>query len=53
MEWGGWLLRVDDRGEVELDTVQIAAELPRGVFSALRHDAAGFVRETRLATAAK
>ena len=36
-----------------MDTVQISIELPREVFSALRQDPANFVREMRLAAAAK
>jgi predicted HTH domain antitoxin len=36
-----------------MDTVQVSIELPREVFSALRQDPANFVREMRLAAAAK
>ena len=36
-----------------MDTVQVSIELPREVLSALRQDPANFVREMRLAAAAK
>lgn len=36
-----------------MDTVQIVVELPRDVFGALRQDPPNFVREMRLAAAAK
>jgi predicted HTH domain antitoxin len=36
-----------------LDTVQVLIELPRAVLSALRQDPSDFVREMRLAAAAK
>jgi predicted HTH domain antitoxin len=36
-----------------MDTVRVSIELPREVFSALRQDPNGFVREMRLAAAAK
>jgi predicted HTH domain antitoxin len=36
-----------------MDMVQISIELPREVFSALRQDPAGFVREMRIAAAVK
>jgi len=36
-----------------VDTVQISIELPREIFSALRQDPDGFVREMRLAAAVK
>ena len=36
-----------------MDTVQVSFELPREVFSALRQDPTGFVREMRLAAAVK
>lgn len=36
-----------------MDMVQISIELPREVFSALRQDPAGFVREMRVAAAVK
>lgn len=36
-----------------MDTVQISIELPREVFSALRQDPQGFVREMRIAAAVK
>ena len=36
-----------------MDTVQISIELPREIFSALRQDPDGFVREMRLAAAVK
>jgi predicted HTH domain antitoxin len=36
-----------------MDTVQVSIELPRKAFSALRQDPANFVREMRLAAAAK
>ena len=39
--------------EVIMDTVQISFELPRDVFSALRQDPTGFVREMRIAAAVK
>ena len=38
---------------MELDTVRVSIELPRGVLSALRQDPTGFVREMRLAAAVK
>ena len=36
-----------------MDTVHVAFDLPREVFSALRQDPDGFVREMRLAAAIK
>jgi predicted HTH domain antitoxin len=36
-----------------MEMVQISIELPRDVFSALRQDPAGFVREMRVAAAVK
>jgi predicted HTH domain antitoxin len=36
-----------------MDTVHVSIELPREVLSALRQDPDGFVREMRLAAAAK
>lgn len=36
-----------------MDMIQISIELPRAVFSALRQDPAGFVREMRVAAAVK
>lgn len=36
-----------------MDMVQVSIELPREVFSALRQDPAGFVREMRVAAAVK
>jgi len=36
-----------------MDTVQISIELPRNLFSALRQDPEGFVREMRVAAAVK
>ena len=36
-----------------MDTVQVSITLPREIFSALRQDPAQFVREMRLAAAAK
>ena len=36
-----------------MDLVQVSIELPRDVFSALRQDPAGFVREMRVAAAVK
>jgi predicted HTH domain antitoxin len=36
-----------------MDMVQVSIELPREVFSALRKDPAGFVREMRVAAAVK
>jgi predicted HTH domain antitoxin len=36
-----------------MDTVRVSIELPREAFSALRQDPANFVREMRLAAAAK
>ena len=36
-----------------MDTVRVSIELPREVFSALRQDPNSFVREMRLAAAAK
>jgi predicted HTH domain antitoxin len=36
-----------------MDTVHVSIELPREAFSALRQDPDGFVREMRLAAAAK
>ena len=42
-----------DRGEIGMCTVQVSIELPREVLSALRQDPASFVREMRLAAAAK
>jgi predicted HTH domain antitoxin len=36
-----------------MDMVQVSIELPREIFSALRQDPAGFVREMRVAAAAK
>jgi len=36
-----------------METVQVALELPRGVFSALRQDPAHFVDEMRLTAAVK
>jgi len=39
--------------EAVMDMVQVSIELPRDVFSALRQDPAGFVREMRVAAAVK
>ena len=39
--------------EAVMDMVQVSIELPRDVFSALRQDPAGFVREMRAAAAVK
>jgi len=39
--------------EAAMDTIQVSIELPREVFSALRQDPAGFVREMRVAAAVK
>lgn len=39
--------------EVVMDMVQVSIELPREIFSALRQDPAGFVREMRVAAAVK
>jgi predicted HTH domain antitoxin len=39
--------------EAVMDLVQVSIELPRDVFSALRQDPAGFVREMRVAAAVK
>jgi len=36
-----------------MDMVQVSIELPREIFSALRQDPAGFVREMRVAAAVK
>ena len=36
-----------------MEMVQVSIELPREVFSALRKDPAGFVREMRIAAAVK
>jgi predicted HTH domain antitoxin len=36
-----------------MDMVRVSVELPRGVFSALKQDPAGFVDEMRLAAAVK
>ena len=36
-----------------MDMIQVSIELPRAVFSALRQDPAGFVREMRVAAAVK
>ncbi len=36
-----------------METIQVSFELPRDVFSALRKDPAGFVREMRVAAAVK
>ncbi len=36
-----------------MEMVQVSIELPRAVFSALRQDPAGFVREMRVAAAVK
>lgn len=36
-----------------MDMVQVSIELPRDVFSALRQDPTGFVREMRVAAAVK
>lgn len=39
--------------EAVMDTLQVSIELPRDVFSALRTDPDGFVREMRIAAAVK
>lgn len=39
--------------EALMDMVQVSIELPRTVFSALRQDPTGFVREMRVAAAVK
>jgi predicted HTH domain antitoxin len=39
--------------EAVMDMVQVSIELPREIFSALRQDPAGFVREMRVAAAVK
>jgi predicted HTH domain antitoxin len=39
--------------EAVMDMVQVSIELPRDVFSALRQDPAGFMREMRVAAAVK
>ena len=39
--------------EAVMDMVQVSIELPRDVFSALRQDPNGFVREMRVAAAVK
>lgn len=36
-----------------METVHVSFELPRNIFSALRKDPAGFVREMRVAAAVK
>jgi predicted HTH domain antitoxin len=39
--------------EAVMNMVQVSIELPRDVFSALKQDPAGFVREMRVAAAVK
>lgn len=39
--------------KAHMDMIQVSIELPRAVFSALRQDPAGFVREMRVAAAVK
>jgi hypothetical protein len=47
------ILRERQKGAVMMETVKVALELPRGVFSALRQDPVNFVAEIRGAAAVK